>query len=897
VTAPPTETIRGKLEAFVARWREYQGGERQEAQTFLNELFACYGVDRKEAGAIFEDRAAPGFLDLFWPDVCIVEMKRPSEAERLSEHLEQALEYWKRKSRDTGRAGRFVVLSAFEKFQVYEPPATWDRLLAEFDVDGLPDRFEALDFLRRNEPRFAEDAAELTRKAVALVTDVHGRLGDRGAESVDTLRHFTLQSVWCAFAEDLGMIPEHRFSRLVEGLLDDPKRSSADDLGQLFEWLNRPGPRPEHGLYQGVPYANGSLFEDPARVYLLPEELELLRQACGFKWRQVQPAIFGTLLEGALGRERVWAFGAHYTSEEDIRKVVEPTVVEPWLAQVEACQSLEDVDKTQRALATYSVLDPACGSGNFLYVAYRELRRIENLLRVRQRELRTEAGLGAAVSDVRFPLSNLYGIELEPFAVELARVTLWMAHRLAVDEFDLDEPTLPLAKLAGIRRGDALKIGWPPADAIISNPPYIGTKFMRSRLGDDYVRWLGAEFGVGVKDYAVYWFRKGHDHLPERGRAGLVATNSIREGKNREASLDYLTQNGGVITSAISSEPWSGAANVHVSIVNWVKRPRETPAQFVLDGLEVEGITTALHAGTGRFVGRPLRQNVGRQFFGVVPSGDGFILGAEEAAQILAREDEDYAHVVRPYLIGDDITSNPELAPTRWIIDFKEMSLEDAMKYPDALDIVRKLVKPHRDVHKKRREREAWWKFSRTVPNLFSAIEKLPRYIACPHTSKRFHMVWCAPDWVPSNVTSAFAFPDDYSMGILTSSIHTRWATEQSTTFETRPRYTTASFLTFPWPQRQGDKCTAIAELSRAVTARRQEICAEREIGLTKLYNEVEDGAYRDLRNLHRQLDEAVASAYGWPKSAARDPAESNRRLLELNQAIAAGEIEYRPFD
>jgi hypothetical protein len=227
------------------------------------------------------------------------------------------------------------------------------------------------------------------------------------------------------FAEDLGMIPEHRFTRLVERLLAEPERSSADDLGGLFERLNRPGERPKHGLYAGVPYADGGLFAMPAEVHLEREELELLRESCSFDWKLVEPSIFGNLLEGALGRERVWAFGAHYTAEADIRKVVEPTIIEPWRERIDVCESIDELGELQDAFGRYTVLDPACGSGNFLYVAYRELRRLEARLRARERQLRVGAGGPPENRTPRYPLSNIYGLELEPFAVKLARVTLW----------------------------------------------------------------------------------------------------------------------------------------------------------------------------------------------------------------------------------------------------------------------------------------------------------------------------------------------------------------------------------------------------------------------------------------------------------------------------------------
>jgi hypothetical protein len=888
------EEIRRRLREFAAAWGGYAGTERSEAQTFLNGLLECYGTDRRAEGARFEERAGGGFMDLFWPGVCIVEMKRPSEARKLREHREQMLGYWQRSGTPVSPAPRYVVLCAFHRFEVWEPGAVYTEPRAAFDLVELPDHLDALLFLAGGRPVFVRDQTEVTREAVALVTDMYGRLQERAAADLDVLREFVLQSVWAMFAEDLAMLPSHLFTRVLDGLIADSSRSSRDDLGQLFAYLNEPRDRPNEGIYAGTPYANGSLFARPARVHLEREELELLRQACDSSWRKVEPAIFGALLQGALGRERQWALGAHYTAEADILKIVLPTIVEPWRERIAACRTVADVQEAQDALMRYVVLDPACGSGNFLYVAYRELRRIEADLRRRARDMRRSAGLrDQQALALYFPLTNIRGIEIDPFAVQLARVTMWMGHKLAVDELDLEETVLPLVDLSGIRRGDALKLEWPQADAIIGNPPYHGTKFLRGELGDAYVEWLKSEFGIGVKDYAVYWFRKAHERLEADGRAGLVATNSIREGRNRDAALQYVTANGGVITSGVSSQVWPGEANVHVCLVNWIKQPTVDVRRFLLDGVEVSGIASTLRPGVDTGLGLRLQANSGRQFFGVVPGGAGFLLTTAEATKLLAQRDADYTEVVRPFLIGSDIANRPDQSPSRYIIDFHFDSLEDAARYPTALERVRWLVKPQRDTVKRRTYREKWWRLEEPIVAMRAALAPLTRFIACAAQGKRFYMVWCESHWCPSNLTSVFAFEDDFSMGVLSSTIHVEWATSQSTRLKSDPRYTTASFMTFPWPTTNAE---SIAEISRRLYARRSEICLERQIGLTKLYNEVDDGGYRDLRALHDALDEAVAAAYGWPSSAAHYPQESNRLLLELNRAIAAGEIEYRPF-
>ncbi len=474
---------------------------------------------------------------MIWPGVCIVEMKRPSEAGHLEAHRKQALDYWQRSGTPKQPAPRYVVLCAFHRFEVWEPGAVYTEPRQVFDLVELPDQLDALRFLTGREPVFAGGEAELTRDAAAKVTDVFASLREREAADEDELRDFVLQGVWCMFAEDLQMLPSHLFTRLLDGLLKDPARSSADDLGQLFRWLNEPKNRPEHGLYEGTPYADGGLFQRPTAVHVEREELELLREACEFNWKRVEPAIFGALLEGALGRARQWQLGAHYTAEADILKVVLPTVVEPWRERVGNCETLADVRAAQNDLMHYVVLDPACGSGNFLYVAYRRLRRIEAELRRRAADMRRAAGLPEQEGLALFPLTNMKGIEIEPFAVKLARVTLWMGHKLAVDELDIPERVLPLVDLSGIRRADALKVEWPRADAIVSNPPYHGSQMIRRELGDEYAEWLKCEFGIGLKDYAVYWFRKAHERLERgAGRASWRRTRSRRTATASRAS-------------------------------------------------------------------------------------------------------------------------------------------------------------------------------------------------------------------------------------------------------------------------------------------------------------------------------------------------------------------------
>ncbi len=856
-------------------------------------------MDRRDV-AEFEHFEAGGFFDLVWPGVCLIEMKASSERDRLAQHRVQALGYWEKAANfEQGvQAPEYVMICAFQRFEIWQPGRFPGKPRISFDLAELPDRFESLLFLLGDEPLFDANRAAVTIEAVGKLAELLASLAERKQGGPDERHLFVLQCVWCMFAEDLDEIPNQAFTRIVRGLIESPRRSTRDDLAGLFRVLNERGARPADGLYRGVPYANGRLFERQAALSLNPDELRMLDDAARTSWSRVEPSIFGSLLQGVLGRAKQWRLGAHYTHETEIQRVVGPTIVAPWEARIEALSSYDEARRAQRDLLRYVVLDPACGCGNFLYVAYRELRRVERRLTEATERLALEEGraAGSALGQF-FPLTNLRGIEIESFAVDLARVTLWMGHRLAVRELSLNESTLPLADLSGIRRDDALACEWPRANAIIGNPPYHGSQNLRGLYEPEYLDWLKRRFDCGLKDLCVYWFRRAADEMRPGDRAGLVGTNSISQNRARGASLNYVVEQGGVITDAVSRRRWPGEAVVNVSIVNWIQRPRRRPGRFELDGQEVVGINTRLRESklaVEEFDALPA--SAGRAFQGPIPAGS-FYLDNGEARELLAREDADYSRVVRPYLIGDDIVEEVRQGPRRYIVDFSFMPLEEAMLYPAALKLVRDRVKPERDRNADRGFRENWWRFGRPRGEMREAIGSLRRYIAGNRIGKRFLYAWQAPNVCPSDLTVVFALEENYSIGVLMSSAHQVWARAEASTLEDRPRYTpTSCFETFPWP-RAGQAANAeIGAIAKRLLDRRQAICIERSIGLTELYNQLDEGAWREVAELHTELDRAVARAYGWPVSVAADRLEIRARLADLHRRISAGELEHAPF-
>ncbi|WP_007024684.1 DNA methyltransferase [Saccharomonospora iraqiensis] len=887
------EEIQKALTRFSKKWAKFEGSEKAEAQTFLNQLFECYGSDRSEAGAKFEDfKSSAGFMDLHWPGVCIVEMKAPHVS--VSSARDQVKRYWE-ESADEEKdipTARWVILCNFKEFEIWDPGRFPKSPRATFSLEALPSRYEALMFLAGSKqvPSFLEHHKTLTTQAADTISAVYQSLVDRSAAPTDEITRFTMQSIWTMFAEDLGLLEGSPFQKTVNQLRKIPEDSAAK-LGFLFRVLNQKGNQHRKGILAGTRYVNGQLFADPAEVGLAASELDSLAEAAEYDWSKVEPTIFGSLMERIIAGK----LGAHYTHEADIMKIVGPTIVRPWQERIDAATTPNEALKVLEELCTVRILDPACGCGNFLYVAYREMRHLEYRIKQRISELAASTGLSLPSEPWPYvPLTNFYGIDIQPAAVLIARVTLWMGHRQMIDLYGEAETPLPLVSLAGITVDDAVFSQWPESDCIIGNPPFLGDRIIRRQHGGNYIDKLKKKFpGIGVVDYSAYWFRRAHAHLQDGQRAGLVSTNTLRENKHRLASLRHIVDNGGVITDAVSSQKWPGEAQVHVSITNWVKKPSTPITAFTLDGAVVDKINSKLKPGPTLPEPLILRANKDKAFIGCQPTGDGFIIDEMTAARLIAEGEKD---VIRRYLTSDDLTDAVQSAPSRWIIDFGTMPLEMAMKYSEAMKIVRDSVKPHRE-NKERHLARLWWQFAWPRPDMRTAIKSKDRYIVSTLTGKRLFFSWADQDWCPSNLVGVFALEDDYSMGVLTSKVFEAWAWEESSTFETRIRFTpSTAFETFPWPAPSPDEKEAVAEASRTLIMRRHEIVGDEQIGLTTLYNRVDEGAYVDLKKLHQDLDEAVIACYHWPKSIAQDQSEILKKLGYLNQQIGQGAGNYAPF-
>lgn len=930
----PAEPIR----EFIQYARTLKGDEKGEAQVFCDRLFKAFGHGGyKEAGATLEFRVkgakSTKFADLLWRPRLLMEMKK--RGEKLQKHYTQAFEYWLQL---VPQRPRYVILCNFDEFWIYDFDLQLNDPVDKVSLGEMADRYTAFNFLFpvEKKPQFGNNRVDVTRAAAANVAGAFNSLVARG-EGREQAQRFALQCVVAMFSEDAELLPKGLFSEL----LDDCKRgeSSYDLIGGLFRQMNTPTAA-KGGRFKGVRYFNGGIFQTVNPVELAAEEIDLLLKAAEENWSKVQPPIFGTLFQSSMGKERRHAFGAHFTSEADIQKVVLPTIVRPWRERIEGAKTLKELRGLLEELRAFRVLDPACGSGNFLYVAFRELKRLELSLMAKihaefGKKAQAAVGTRSLVSTKQF-----YGLDKEEFAVELAKVTLMIAKELAIDEShawidaeQLDLPiefdaALPLDNLDdNIKAADALFSPWPKAHAIVGNPPFQSKNKMQGEYGPAYLNQLRDAYpGVpGRADYCVYWFRKAHDALPKGGHAGLVGTNTIRQNYSREGGLDYIVGNGGTITEAVSSQVWSGDAVVHVSIANWVKG--DAPGKKKLftqlgdaedspwSVAEVDVIGPALSAGFDVTQAVRLRANIesGACYQGQTHGHEGFLLGSDEAATML-KDAAKNAEVLLPYLTGDDLLSHQPPMPQRYVIDFQPRDVLAAGQYPKLMERLKATVLADRqDAAKEEAERNKaaldanpkakvnqhhrnflnkWWMLSYPRSELIAKIASMPRYIVCARVTKRPVFEFVDSGVRPSDALQVFPLSDDYSFGILQSGVHWAWFVARCSTLKGDFRYTSDTvFDTFPWPQKPTlPQVKKVAEAAVALRALRRKVMAENNWSLRELYRTLDTPGKNPLRDAQDSLDAAVRAAYGMkPKD---DPLAF---LLALNGELAECEASMKP--
>ena len=787
-----------------------------------------------------------------------------------------------------------------------------------------------------------ETRQALTERAAATFASLAQSLRERGHEP-QAVAHFVNRLVFCMFAEDVGLLPNNMFTRMLEQAWSRPD-DFTDMAGGLFGAMSTGG----RIGFEAVEWFNGGLFDDDTTLPLDKAEIGTTRKAAALDWSEIDPSILGTLFERGLDPDKRSQLGAHYTDRDKIMRLVEPVIVLPWLAEWETAKTeiaavLERADaakskaaQTQRLreaerlllkflerLRDFTVLDPACGSGNFLYLALHALKDLEHRVQLEAEVLGLERAFPAVGP------ANVKGIEINAYAAELARVSVWIGEIQWMRRNGFYESRHPILKpLDTIECRDAIltpeggEPDWPEADVVIGNPPFLGGKLLLGGMGENYTERLRKVYKgalPGFTDLVCYWFHKAGKLASEGkvARAGLVATNSIRGGRNR-AVLDRIVKHS-VIFDAWSDEPWvvDGAA-VRVSLVCF--GPADTALPVHLNGTEAGQIAADLSSGTADLtqVGK-LARNRNAAFVGDQKSGPFDITGdlAREWLGLPANPNgRPNSDVLKPWFNGMDLTRRPA---GKWIVDFGDtMSQSEAALYEAPFAHAQNHVWPMRQKSKVKGIRDFWWRHWRPRPEMWGTIDGLSRYIATPRVAKHRLFVWLNARICPDSAVIAIARDDDTTFGILHSRFHEAWSLRLGTSLEDRPRYTpTTTFETFPFPDglspdipaadhADDPHAVAIAKAARRLVelrdrwlnppewvewvdepvpgypkrpAPRDETAAKelRKRTLTNLYN----AHPQWLADAHADLDAAVAAAYGWPADISED--DALRELLAIN--------------
>jgi len=953
---------------FIAKWRNAELNERAASQSHFNDLCALLGVDDpitadpKGKWYAFEKGATKTSGGEGWADVwrkgCFAwEYKgKKKDLDKAFAQLQQyaiALEN-----------PPLLIVSDMDRFRIHTNWTNTVQEVHEFALDDLADGAtrdllrNALEHPERLRP--TKTRQMLTEEAAEEFAKIAQRLRDRGHEG-QTVAHFVNRLVFCMFAEDVGLLPDQMFTTMLRASRSQPD-SFAGHAATLFAAMK------SGGLvgFTKVEWFNGGLFDDDSALPLDRDDIASLIAAAALDWSDVDPSILGTLFERGLDPDKRSQLGAHYTDRDKIMQIVEPVIVRPLSAewavvrdqivdltanapQQTAEKLLRGTEKTKRdrafskaqellrgfveRLRTFRVLDPACGSGNFLYLSLLALKDLEH-----RANLEAEA-LGCSREFPAVGPECVLGIELNPYAAELARVSVWIGEIQWMRRNGFEAARNPILRsLGNIECRDAVldettgkRARWPEANVVVGNPPFLGNKKMIAELGEEYTVALRKAWPQvsGGADLVCYWFAGAWDRMVagKLERAGLVGTNSIRGGANREVLEPIVAH--GQIFAAWSDEEWTvEGASVRVSIIAFQPTHSETS---LLDGKPLAKIYASLAASNVDVnSASKLKSNRSLCYMGDTKGGSFTVPGELARTWLTSATNPNgrpNSDVLKPWFNGMDITRRPS---DTWIIDMGwEMTEAEASVYELPFEYLLCEVRPTRVASRREAYAKLWWRHMEPRPGLFQRLGNVSRCIVTLAISKHRIFRWLDASTCPDHALLVTVRDDDTTFGILHSRFHELWSLRMGTSLEDRPRYTpSTTFETFPFPEGLTPEVPAAdyADDPRAIAiaAAASHLNKLRENwlnppGLIERVPEVVPGfpdrllpkneaaahelKKRTLTNLynarpawldhaHRALDEAVAEAYGWGDdwhAGTLTDDEILARLFQLNQQRAGG--------
>lgn len=901
--------LRSRAQAFVADHKE-DSDENKHTQTFWNEFFQdIFGVNRKRVASFEQNvkkiNGAQGRIDLFWPGQLLVEQK--SAGKSLDSAFIQALDYLHGLTDD--EMPKLVLVSDFKTFRVTDLVDSKNSV--EFSLQELPKHIDLFGFVLGRQTRHYADQDPVNIKASELVGILHDQLLASGYKG-HKLEVFLTRIVFCLFADDTGIFEPRD---ILWDFLETRTATDGSDLGlklaKLFEVLNTPETERQTALDPDLarfPYINGHLF---AEIFPTPDFNADMRaallNACRFDWTPISPAIFGSLFQSVMDAGERRKAGAHYTTEKNILKLIGPLFMDDLRAEfasIKARRSGRDaaLRKFHDKLASLTFFDPACGAGNFLIIAYREIRRLELELLL---ELRSDTQLKNAITNQsRVDVDQFYGIEISEFPARIAETALWMMDHLMNLElsaaFGQYYPRIPLKKAPTIVHGDALELDWttilPPerCSYVLGNPPFIGAKFQSENQRKQMRELANLGKSGGTLDYVCAWFIKAGAYIQDHTRIAFVSTNSITQGEQVAQLWPLLFDHYHLeIAFAHRTFEWGsdarGKAHVHVVILGLAREEGAERRLFSYPTVKAEPVETR-HKAISPYLfdagalsnphtvvreeSRPIN-GMERLISGTQPIDGGFyIFGPQEREAFLIIEPEAEKYM-RPFLGAEDFLNGK----SRWILALLDAAPSDLSKLPK----VRERMKQVREFRAKS-ERASTLAIA-PYPTRFN-VEVIPKgtFLVLPEVSSErreyIPIAWMSAPTIPSNKVRILQDATLTDFALLTSLMHVAWARFIGGRLKSDFQYGIGVvYNTFPLPPTAN-----LSKLEPLATAILDARAAHPSATLADLYDP--DLMPPNLRAAHTALDRAVDKLYR-PAGFASDR-ERVEHLFALYESMQA---------
>ena len=906
--------IRERARAFAKEWAG-ETSERAEAQSFWNDFFHVFGKKRRSL-AVYEQKArrftgkASGRIDLFWPGVMLAEHK--SAGVDLDAAFDQATDYFAGLSEP--EKPQYILVSDFQRFRLYDLDGNEPHV--EFPLADLHHEIGRFGFISGYRTRIYKDEDPVNVQAAERMGRLHDALKATGYEG-HALEVLLVRLLFCLFADDTGIFPRHAFHDLIDQRTGEDGGDLGGWLARLFQVLNTPESRRQTTLDEQLaelPYVNGKLFEEMLPLADFDTQMRaLLLDASSLDWSRISPAIFGSMFQSVMNAKARRNLGAHYTSEKNILKLIGPLFLDGLKAElVKAGQDERKLAQLHRKLATLKFLDPACGCGNFLIIAYRELRALE--LEILKRQFARQQSVLAHVRDhVLVDVDQFHGIEIEEFPAQIAQVAMWlMDHQMnlqVAEQFGENVVRLPLKKSAAIVHGNALRIDWNdvvPAselDYILGNPPFGGKHYQSSEQRADQALVMAQIKSGSDLDFVANWFIKAAAFIASTPiRAAFVATNSITQGEQVPLLWQYMIEVQKVhIFFAHRTFSWNnearGVAAVHCVIIGFSCQPSGIYRLFDYDHpgsdpreLAVSQINPYLVEGPNLVVTKrsnPLMP-VPLMRYGNKPTDDGqFILSSEERADLIAQEPAAQPWIKR-YVGSQDFINGLERW-CLWLVGIQPAQLRKMPLVLRRIDAVRRFrnastAEPTRNAAERSTE-------------FFYISQPETAYVVVPEVSSErrryIPMGFLPADIICSNTNYLVPDAGIFAFGVLTSAMHMAWTSTVCGRLKSDYRYSgSIVYNNFPWPElgTEDKHRAAIEAAAQAVLDARARFP---DSTLADLYDPLTMPPA--LVKAHQQLDKAVDAAYvAAEKTAGRKPpklgsdAERVAFLFQRYQALVS---------